>query len=181
MWSFQENNNFWWLLGKLVCRIDEYVYRIPNPKHTPKYTKAKVPPFQDKHIQLSSFVELCCHLIKSLATASLPEYVDTYSLPTGHLRPWELDRTLWFAWQGGHHMCSIVFFCFFFLEGGFTASILHSPWSGVMLSHFPQGDIFSRLWIGEPSHPLPLCTASFFRKCHSWWIPCPNLFFHCSP
>ncbi len=24
-------------------RSDEYVYRIPNPKHRPKYTKAKVP------------------------------------------------------------------------------------------------------------------------------------------
>ena len=28
---------------------DEYLYRIPNPKHMPKYTKAKVPQTQDKH------------------------------------------------------------------------------------------------------------------------------------
>ena len=28
---------------------DKYAYRIPNPKHTPKYTKAKVPHTQDKH------------------------------------------------------------------------------------------------------------------------------------
>ncbi len=29
---------------------DEYANRIPNPKHTPKYTKAKVPRTQDKHM-----------------------------------------------------------------------------------------------------------------------------------
>ncbi len=28
---------------------DEYVYRIPNPNHTHKYTKVKVPSTQDKH------------------------------------------------------------------------------------------------------------------------------------
>ncbi len=36
-------------------------YCIPNPKHMPKYTKAKVPCTQDKHTQLSSFTELLCH------------------------------------------------------------------------------------------------------------------------
>ncbi len=40
---------------------DEYANHIPNPKHMPKYTKAKVPGTQDKHTQLSSFSELCCH------------------------------------------------------------------------------------------------------------------------
>ena len=29
--------------------IGEYANRIPNPKHTPEYTKAKVPPTQAKH------------------------------------------------------------------------------------------------------------------------------------
>ena len=69
---------------------DEYAYGIPNPEHMPKYTKAKVPPTQDKHTQLSSFVDLCCyycHNIKSLATASLLEYIDTHSLLTGYLCP----------------------------------------------------------------------------------------------
>ena len=37
---------------------DEYADRIPNPKHTPKYTEAKVPHIQDKHAQLTSFAEL---------------------------------------------------------------------------------------------------------------------------
>ncbi len=43
--------------------------RIPNPKHTPKYTKAKVPRTQDKH---TSAEQLRCHYpLKSLAAASL--------------------------------------------------------------------------------------------------------------
>ncbi len=69
---------------------DEYAYGIPNPKHTPKCTKAEVPHTQDKYTQLSSFIELCCclcHPIKSLAAPSLPENVDTHSLRTGYLRP----------------------------------------------------------------------------------------------
>ncbi len=40
---------------------------------------------QDKHTQLSSFAELSCHPIKSLAAVSLPEYVDTRSQLTGYL------------------------------------------------------------------------------------------------
>ncbi len=39
---------------------DEYAYRISNPKHMPKYTKAKVPYTQDIHTQLSSFTWLHC-------------------------------------------------------------------------------------------------------------------------
>ncbi len=63
-------------------------YLTPNTRiSTPKYTQAKVPGTQDKHAQLNSFVELCYHPIKSLAAASLPEYVDTHSPPTGYLRP----------------------------------------------------------------------------------------------
>ncbi len=31
----------------------------PNPKHMPKYTKAKVLPTQDEHTQLSTFTWLC--------------------------------------------------------------------------------------------------------------------------
>ncbi len=56
-----------------------YVYRI-YPKHTHKYTKIKVLHTQDKHTQLSSFAELQCYPIKSLADANLPEYVDTHYL-----------------------------------------------------------------------------------------------------
>ncbi len=33
---------------------DQFAYRIPNPKHTHKYTKVKVPHTQDKHTQLSN-------------------------------------------------------------------------------------------------------------------------------
>ena len=55
---------------------DEYAYRIPNPKHTPKYTKAKVLHAQNKHTQLSSLAELLCHPINSHADANLPEFVD---------------------------------------------------------------------------------------------------------
>ena len=66
---------------------DEYVYRIPNPKHRNKYTKVKVLRTQDKHTQLSSFTQLCCYAIKSIADAGPPDYVDTHSLPTGYLRP----------------------------------------------------------------------------------------------
>ncbi len=66
---------------------DEYVYRITNPKHTHKYTEVKVLCAQDKHTQLSSFTEPCCHLIKGLADADLPEYVATHSQPTGYLHP----------------------------------------------------------------------------------------------
>ncbi len=73
---------------------DKYAYRIPKPKHTPKYTKAKVLCTQDKHTQLSSFAELHCCPIKSLAATSLPEYADTQSLLTGYLRPSELNMTL---------------------------------------------------------------------------------------
>ncbi len=39
-------------LQELLCsdlRTDEYAYGIPNPKHMPKYTKAKVTCTQDKH------------------------------------------------------------------------------------------------------------------------------------
>ncbi len=49
---------------------------------------------QDKHTQLSSFVELCCYPTKSLADTSLLEYVDTHSLLTGYLRPCELDTLI---------------------------------------------------------------------------------------
>ena len=76
-----------WFFPKISIQNDEYVYRIPNPKDMPKYTKAKVWHTQDKHTQLNSFIELCCYPIKSLADASLPEYIDTHSLLTGYLRP----------------------------------------------------------------------------------------------
>ena len=59
--------------AQLCCLCDEYANRIPNPKHMPEYTKAKVP---------RSFTELCCHChypIKSLAAACLPEYVATHA------------------------------------------------------------------------------------------------------
>ncbi len=46
---------------------------------------------QDKYTQLSSFAELYCYPIKSLADTNLPDYVDAHSLPTGYLRPCELD------------------------------------------------------------------------------------------
>ena len=32
----------------VIAACDEYAYRIPNPKHMPKYTLAKVPHTQDK-------------------------------------------------------------------------------------------------------------------------------------
>ncbi len=73
---------------------DEYTNPIPHPIHIPKYTKVKVPSTQDKqHIswaaeQLSSWAELCCYchcLIKTLGTASLLEYVATYSHQTDYL------------------------------------------------------------------------------------------------
>ncbi len=73
---------------------DEYANRIPNPKHMPKYTKAKVPLPKINMYQLCSFAELCCHChnpIKSLAAPCLPEYVATHSQLTGYLRPKELD------------------------------------------------------------------------------------------
>ena len=35
----------------VICSpVDEYTNHIPNPKHTPKYTKAKVPCTQDKYM-----------------------------------------------------------------------------------------------------------------------------------
>ena len=55
-----------------LASCDEYANRIPNPKHTPKCTEAKVPHTQDKHTQLSSFAELHCHChypIKSLSAS----------------------------------------------------------------------------------------------------------------
>ncbi len=64
---------------------DEYVCCTPIPNCTLQCTKVKVLHTQDKHMQLSSFAELHFHLIKSLADANLPEYVETYSLPTGYL------------------------------------------------------------------------------------------------
>ncbi len=39
---------------------DEYANCIPNPKHMPKYTKAKVLHTKDKHTQLSCFADLRC-------------------------------------------------------------------------------------------------------------------------
>ncbi len=67
------------------------VYLSPNTRlSTPEYTWAKAEHTQDKHTQLSSFIELTelgCYPIKSLADASPPEYVDTHSLPTGYPRP----------------------------------------------------------------------------------------------
>ena len=71
--------------GDLLA-VTSTLNRIPNLKHMPKYTKAKVLRTQDK-CQLSSFAELCCYCyysIKSLAATSLPEYVATHSLPTGY-------------------------------------------------------------------------------------------------
>ncbi len=68
----------------MLQNSDEYA----NPKHMPKYTKAKALHTQDKHLSAEQLcAELCCHPIKSLAATSLPEYVDTHSLPTGYLRP----------------------------------------------------------------------------------------------
>ncbi len=71
---------------------DEYANPIPNPEHTPKYTKVKVYIYCAPEInnpQLSSFTELphCPYFIKSLGAPSLPEYVATHSQPTGYLRP----------------------------------------------------------------------------------------------
>ncbi len=60
-----------------VCN-DEHltIYLTPNTcLSMPKYTKAKVLCTQGKHTQLSSFPELCCCPIKSLAAANLPEYI----------------------------------------------------------------------------------------------------------
>ncbi len=54
------------VLVSVQAMCDEYAYCIPNPKHTPKYTKAKVPCTQDKHTQLSSFAKLCCYPKKAL-------------------------------------------------------------------------------------------------------------------
>ncbi len=71
---------------------DQYVYRIPDPKHTLKYTEVKVPHTQYKHTQLSSLTWLSCSPAKSLADANLPEYVDTHLLPTGYLHPYGLSR-----------------------------------------------------------------------------------------
>ena len=39
-----------------IEQLDQYANRIPNPKHTPKYTKAKVLHTQDKHV---SAEQLC--------------------------------------------------------------------------------------------------------------------------
>ena len=80
------------------CTTDEYANCIPAPKHTPLSTP-KLRYFIPKinMCQLSSFAELscCCYNpIKSLATASLPESVDTHSLLTGYLCTSELDTTM---------------------------------------------------------------------------------------
>ena len=64
----------------------EYAYRIPNPKHTPKYTKAKVLHTQDKHTQLSSFSELYCYPIENFAATSLPQYAYQSMLTHTHGR-----------------------------------------------------------------------------------------------
>ena len=90
LFGMADAENWFWCcqIVLLFASGDEYVFRIPNPKHTPKYTWAKVPHTEDA--QLSSWAELCCCPIKSLAAASLPEYVDTHSL-TGYLHPKELD------------------------------------------------------------------------------------------
>ncbi len=71
---------------------DEYANRIPNPEHISLSTWYHIPKI--KNHPLSSFAELrclCCCLIKSLAAASLTEYVATHSPQTGYLRPCELN------------------------------------------------------------------------------------------
>ncbi len=58
---------------------DEYTYRIPNPKHTPKYTKAKVLQTQDKQRISWAALQSSTNPIKSIATASLPSMLpDTH-------------------------------------------------------------------------------------------------------
>ena len=85
-------------------RKNEYAYRIPNPEHTPKYTKVKVLCTQDKHCvswaASQSYICCCCH-IKGLAAVNLPEYVATYLHPTGYLHPGKLDRKkqTTFSWK----------------------------------------------------------------------------------
>ncbi len=60
---------------------DEYAYRIPNPKHMPKYTKIQ-----------QSFTELHCSPIKSLAyTNHQSMLTHTQYRLTGYLHPQELD------------------------------------------------------------------------------------------
>ncbi len=54
----------------------------------PEYTKAKVQCTQDKHTSAEQLLRAL------LLPLSLSEYVDTHSLPTGYLRPQELDMTL---------------------------------------------------------------------------------------
>ncbi len=91
-----------WLHCRVVELRDEYANHIPNPKHMPKYAKAKVPRTQDKH---TSAEQLCramlplplpykkpCCPIRSLAATCLSEYVATHSQPTGSLCPCKLDK-----------------------------------------------------------------------------------------
>ena len=63
----------WWSSARTTHTAlynDEYAYCTPIPKHTLKYTKVKVLPTQDNHIQLSSLAELLYYPIKGLADAN---------------------------------------------------------------------------------------------------------------
>ncbi len=57
-------------ISRICVWSDEYANSTPNPKHMPKYTNIKVPCTQDKHPQLSSFSQLSCYPLKSLADAT---------------------------------------------------------------------------------------------------------------
>ncbi len=78
---------FAWILDTPVSSSLTRMYTAYQFPNTLKYTKVKVPHTQDKHTQLSSFAQLFCYPIKSLADTNPPEYVDRHSLLTDYLCP----------------------------------------------------------------------------------------------
>ena len=111
-------------MGNTLHLSDEYANRIPNPKHMPKYTKAKVSRIQDKHTSAKQlcgatlllplpYKKPCCHwasqsMFPSLTTDWLPvplrtRHKDALSSPDTGTDPgllkrrcfWEIDGSLY--------------------------------------------------------------------------------------
>ena len=165
------------------------IYLTPNTRLSTPKLRYCVPKINT--LQLSSFTELYCHCsypIKCLAATSVLEYVDTHSLPTGYLRPCELDTTVdrtqvALAWSeqclsnllvnskhcGQQNPSSCVLFCVLILTFGFSEGIPDILLSFELLCTLP---VWPRNWestidgpqlkIDLPEFTIPWSVNSLF-------------------
>ncbi len=69
-----------WSLEGFCIPSEEYVYHIPNPKYTPKYTRQR---YHVPKINMHSWASLQSSAAALLMLTGQSIYVDTHLLPTG--------------------------------------------------------------------------------------------------